>query len=115
MIASDTAELIGRGFLAVVYDVRATADPAAPSPSTDTVVADVLVSDDAGHVICASALRWGKTGRDRFRPFTTGCRLPEDTVLSVALWTRAVTDLRVERFRLSFGHARPEDVLDPQP
>lgn len=112
MIASDTAELIGRGFLAVMFDVRGVEGQSAP-PSTETVVADVLVSDDAGHVICASALTWREVSQDRFSPFTTGCRLPEDTVLSVALWTRAVVELRVDRFSLSFGHARPEDVIRP--
>jgi hypothetical protein len=110
MVAIETSEFIGRGFLAVTFGVRPAVSPAQPAPQPDAIIADVLVADEAGHIVCASGLTWAETDVSGFTPFTAGCRIPEDTVLSVALWTRAVVDLHIDLFSLSFGHARPEDV-----
>lgn len=110
MVAIETTEFIGRGFLAVTFGLRPVVAPEAPVPESDAVIADLVVSDEAGHIVCASGLTWADATRDRYTPFTAGCRIPDDTVLSVALWTRAVVAVRVDAFSLSFGHARPEDV-----
>ena len=110
MVAIETTEFIGRGFLAVTFGLRPVVTPVSPVPAVDAVNADVLVSNESDDIVCASGLTWADTSRDRFTPFITGCRIPADTVLSVALWTRAIVDLRVDAFSLSFGHSRPEDV-----
>lgn len=111
VIAVEPTEFIGRGFFLVVLGLRTDTLPT--GMAMDTPVADIVVSDERGRELCSSGVAASWFSSPGYRRIPARCELPDDGVVSVAVWTTATANVWLDEFSLRFGHATRDDAVIP--